>query len=101
MSGATFLVRLDSGNDSLDNIKICRQEKARYIIKRNLRLETPEEWLEIARESGRMEAPRPGKQVWLGERYIKRPGIKESLRLVFRVTLQTLEADGQALLLPR
>ena len=45
MSQATFLVRLDSGNDSLDNIKVCRQEKAHYIIKRNLRLETPEEWL--------------------------------------------------------
>jgi hypothetical protein len=101
MSGATFLVRLDSGHDSLDNIKVCRQEKADYIIKRNLRWETPEEWLEIARESGRMEEPRPGKQVWLGDRYVKRPGIREPLRLVFCVTLRTLEADGQALLLPR
>lgn len=101
MSQATFLVRLDSGNDSLDNIKVCRQEKAHYIIKRNLRLETPEEWLEIARECGRMEEPRPGKQVWLGERYVERPGIKEPLRIVFCVTLRTMEADGQTLLLPR
>jgi hypothetical protein len=101
MSQATFLVRLDSGNDSLDNIKVCRQEKAHYIIKRNLRLETPEEWLEIARECGRMEEPRPGKQVWLGERYVERPGIKEPLRIVLCVTLRTMEADGQTLLLPR
>ena len=101
MSQATFLVRLDSGNDSLDNIKVCRQEKAHYIIKRNLRLETPEEWLEIARECGQMEEPRPGKQVWLGERYVERPGIKEPLRIVFCVTLRTMEADGQTLLLPR
>ena len=101
MSPATFLVRLDSGNDSLDNIKVCRQEKAHYIIKRNLRGETPEEWLEIARECGQMEEPRPGKCVWPGERYIKRPGIKEPLRLVFCVTLRTTEADGQALLIPR
>jgi len=101
MSQATFLVRLDSGNDSLDNIKVCRQEKAHYIIKRNLRWETPEEWLEIARECGQMEEPRPGKQVWLGERYIKRPGIKEPLRLAFCVTLRTMEADGQALLIPQ
>lgn len=42
MSKATFLVRMDSGNDSLGNIKVCRQEKAHYIIKRNLRWETPE-----------------------------------------------------------
>ena len=48
-----------------------------------------------------MEEPRPGKQVWLGEQYIKRPGIKEPLRLVFSVTLRTMEADGQALLIPR
>lgn len=101
MSQAIFLVRLDSGNDSLDNIKVCRQEKAHYIIKRNLRLETPGEWLEIARECGQMEEPRPGKQVWLGERYVERPGIKEPLRIVFCVTLRTMEADGQTLLLPR
>ena len=101
MSQATFLVRLDSGNDSLDNIKVCRKEKAHYIIKRNLRWETPEEWLEIARECGQMEEPRPGKQVWLGERYIERLGIKNLLRIVFCVTLRTMEADGQALLIPR
>ena len=101
MSEATFLVRMDSGNDSLGNIKVCRQEKAHYIIKLNLLRETPEEWLQIARECGRMEQPRPGKQVWLGERYIERPGIKEPLRIVFCVTLRTMEADGQALLIPR
>ena len=43
MSDATFLVRMDSGNDSLGNIKVCQEEKAHYIIKRNLRRETPEE----------------------------------------------------------
>jgi len=101
MRQATFVVRLDSGNDSLDNIKVCQQEKAHYIIKRNLRWESPDGWLEIARECGRMEEPRPGKQVWLGERYIERPGIKGPLRQVFCVTLRTMEADGQALLMPR
>jgi hypothetical protein len=101
MSRATFLVRLDSGNDSLDNIKVCRQEKAHYIIKRNLRGENPERWLEIARECGRMDEPRPGKRVWLGERYINRPGIDEPMRQVFCVTERTTEADGQALLIPR
>ncbi|MCL0050510.1 IS1380 family transposase, partial [Dehalococcoidia bacterium] len=100
MSEATFLVRMDSGNDSLGNIKVCREEKAHYIIKRNLRRETPEEWLEIARECGEMEEPRPGKQVWRGERYIKRGGIAEPLRIVFCVTVRTVEADGQALLMP-
>jgi len=100
MSEATFLVRMDSGNDSVGNIKVCREEKAHYIIKRNLRRETPEEWLEIARECGEMEEPRPGKQVWTGERYVERPEIEEPLRMVFCVTLRTMEADGQELLIP-
>ena len=60
-----------------------------------------EEWLEIARECGEMEEPRPGKQVWMGERYIARPEIEEPLRMVFCVTLRTTEADGQALLIPK
>jgi hypothetical protein len=100
-SQATFLVRMDSGNDSLDNIKVCHEEKAHYIIKRNLRWETLEGWLEIARECGHMEEPRPGKQVWTGERYVQRQGVKQPLRIVFSVTLRTTEGDGQALLIPR
>jgi hypothetical protein len=101
MRETTFLVRMDSGNDSLDNIKVCQQENAHYIIKRNLRRETPEGWLEIAKGCGQMEEPRPGKQVWMGERYIKKPGIKEPLRVVFCVSRRTTEADGQALLIPK
>ena len=101
MSKATFLVRMDSGNDSVGNIKVCREEKAHYIIKRNLRHETQEEWLEIARKCGELEEPRPGKEVWMGERCISRPEIDEPLRMVFRVTLRTMEADGQALLIPK
>ena len=101
MSEATFLVRMDSGNDSLSNIKVCREEKAHYIIKRNLRRETLEEWLEIARECGELEEPRPGKQVWRGERYMERPGVDDPLRMVFEVTLRTVEAGGQALLIPK
>ncbi len=101
MSEATFLVRMDPGNDSVGNIKVCREEKAHYIVKRNLRGETPEEWLGIARECGELHEPRPGKQVWMGERYIERPDIEEPLRMVFCVTLRTMEADGQALLIPK
>ena len=47
-----------------------------------------------------MEEPRQGKQVWSGERYIKKPGIKEPLRLVFRVTRRTMDANRQVLLIP-
>jgi len=101
MSNAPFLVRMDSGNDSLENIKICRQERAQYLIKRNLRKESKEEWLQIAMESGELEEPRPGKEVWQGERYVRRAGIDDPLRIVFRVTRRTTEANGQTLLIPK
>ena len=42
MTDAPLLVRMDSGNDSLGNIKVCREGKAEYIVKRNLRHESAE-----------------------------------------------------------
>jgi len=101
MSDAPFLVRMDSGNDSLENIEVCRREKVHYLIKRNLRQESKEEWLKIAMESGELEESRAGKEVWRGERYVNREGIAELLRIVFRVTKRTVDANGQALLLPK
>ena len=55
ISGAPFLLGMDSGNDSLENIKVCHKEKAHYIMKRNPRKESREEWLKIAIESGERE----------------------------------------------
>lgn len=101
MSDAPFLVRMDSGNDSLENIKVCRKENADYIIKRNLRKEKKEEWLQIAMEYGEMEESRLGKEVWRGECYRKREGIDEPLRIIFRVTRRTIERNGQVLLVPK
>lgn len=101
MSDAPFLVRMDSGNDSLENIKVCRSEKAHYLIKRNLRQESKEDWLKIAMESGELEESRSGKEVWRGERYVNKAGIAEPLRIVFRVIKRTVDANGQALLFPK
>jgi len=100
MSNAPFLVRMDSGNDSLENIKVCRKKKTHYIIKRNLRKETKEEWLKIAMECGEVEEPRPGKQVWRGEQHVKRAGIDEPLRIIFRVTRRTTDTNGQVRMIP-
>jgi hypothetical protein len=100
ITDAPFLVRMDSGNDSLNNIKVCQKANADYIIKRNLRKETKEEWLEIARGYGKLEEPRPGKELWRGERYVTKPGIGDPLRIVFCVTQRTIEANGQVLLVP-
>ena len=101
MSDAPFLVRMDSGNDSLENIKVCRKADADYIIKRNLRKEKKEEWLQIAIECGKREKALLGKEIWRGECYRKRAGIDEPLRIIFKVTQRTTERNGQTLLIPK
>jgi hypothetical protein len=39
---------MDAGNDALDNIKICIEEGVEWLIKRNLRRESLQDWLKIA-----------------------------------------------------
>lgn len=95
-----LLVRLDSGNDSIDNIKILHAEetKADYIIKRNLRKESLTAWLDLAKKEGTCIKPREGKNVYLGETSIQRVGM--NLRVIYRVTERSILSNGQILLIP-
>jgi hypothetical protein len=93
---------MDSGNDSKDNIKICLdpETKVDFIIKRNLRKENPEDWLEIAEKEGIGCQERKGKTVYVGERMVNVKGIETPVRLVYKVIKRTIKADGQVLLFP-
>jgi hypothetical protein len=95
---AKLLVRLDAGNDDLENIHMCRRHKADWIIKRNLRKESLEDWLEEAQALGECEEPREGKEVYTGVTWREREG--KLYRVVFEVTRRTITADGQKLLVP-
>jgi hypothetical protein len=88
-----ILVRMDSGNDSSENIGVLRG-RCDWIIKRNLRRESLDAWLETARELGRKSSPREGKKVYIGD--VEREGE----RIVFEVTVRDISADGQMLMLP-
>jgi hypothetical protein len=92
---------MDAGNDSADNIQVCLKEGAGWLIKRNLRRESLEDWLETAQKCGMAERPREGKVIYRGETWSKREGIKEELRQVFEVTVRTIDAKGQGLLFPQ
>jgi len=94
-----IVVRLDSGNDSLDNIAVCIEEKVDWLIKRNLRREKLEDWLKIAQEKGKKESPREGKTVWRGHTHREVEGFAEPLRIVFDVAERTTK-KGQCLLIP-
>jgi len=93
-----ILVRLDSAHDALDNIKVCIERKADYLIKRNLRSEDPQSWLATAQQLGDEQQPRPGKRVWTGSYHTERDGL--TLRLVFEVIERTIDRHRQILLMP-
>lgn len=100
VSGQGMLVRMDAGNDSLDNVRVCIEEAVDWLIKRNLRKESKEKWLEIARKEGEAFSPRPGKTVWRGIVYREIADLGRSLRIVFEVTERTITAKGQMLAFP-
>lgn len=97
------LLRMDSGNDAAVNVRQCRKEGRPYIIKRNLRRESPEDWLSVAKIYGVATRPRPGKTVYIGacHRFMDDGhGNLEPWRIVFEVTVRTIKANGEQLLLP-
>ncbi len=94
-----ILVRLDSGNDSLDNIAVCIEEGVDWLIKRNLRCEKLEDWLKLAQEKGKKEFPREGKAIWRGHTHREVKDFAEPLRIVFDVAERTTK-KGQCLLIP-
>lgn len=103
----SLLVRLDSGNDAVDNLSILEGATGvDYIIKRNLRQEKPESWWELAKKEGVCQPLRPGKTVYLGDttflKTLTLDGAKvtRAIRCVYKVTERTITAKGQYLLLP-
>jgi hypothetical protein len=94
-----LLLRLDSGNDSADNIAVCSEQKVDFIIKRNLRKEDPNAWLKLGMQTGTRVASREGKKVWRGKTYRDLAGKPLAFPIVFEVTQRTTK-KGQPLLFP-
>ena len=93
-----LVVRLDSGNDDIENVRVCRKAKVDFIIKRNLHKESVEEWLLDAQAYGQWRTPREGKTVYVGDTVRQRAG--KSIRVVFEVIHRTMTRDGQVLMVP-
>jgi hypothetical protein len=113
MKGKKILFRLDSGNDAMETVRAllgegdkeaqkAYKEGRNIIIKRNLRGESKEIWLDLAKEYGRGEQEREGKMRYTGKvkldcainnRY-------PSLDVVFEVIERTIDRTGQPFILP-
>ena len=102
--GMKYLARFDSGNDAKENLPRLNGE-VDFIIKRNLRKETLDEWLAIAKTHGAAETPRDGKTVWIGETVREVAGAGP-VRIVFEVVERFIKynkkrgAYEQRLLIP-
>lgn len=98
------LSRLDSGNDSQDTLACLRKSNGHFIVKRNIRRENKEQWLETAKLLGEATIPRKGKEVYTGTINHLIPGGEKSdqtpLPVVYRVVCRTIDKKGQRLLIP-
>jgi len=103
-----LLVRMDSGFDSIENIEVCFKEETRseFIIKRNLRQESKDEWYLLAlneydfNEQANVKYPREGKTVHIGSTYKHLPSVNRKVRIVYEVIVRTSTATGQIYLDP-
>jgi len=96
-SESRLLVRLDAGNDDVENVRVCRSHPGTdWLIKRNLRQESVEDWRRFIKDHGDCERPREGKEIWRGDCWLERDGRWE--RVVFEMTERTSTPDGQQLL---
>ena len=104
VTSENLLIRLDSGNDSVDNMKVCftNETASDFIIKRNLRKESLNLWLLTAEnnESFPPVKPRDGKKVYTGSVYWDVKGLDRKVRVVYQVIERTILANGQLLLIP-
>lgn len=105
MTQERLLVRMDSGNDSSDNIGIFLNTGCYFIIKRNLRQENREEWLERLRDGCRdVTHPRDGKDVYIGTTWKEvsftdaaGQDRSQNIRIVYEITERSIDKRGQYL----
>ena len=100
-----LLVRLDSGNDSIDNVAVLIDAGCYFIIKRNLRRESKDGWFDMAKQYCKnITTPREGKTVYVGsdwkDVHSKQFEKEFTLRTGYEITERTVDKYGQILLIP-
>ncbi|MBQ6481343.1 MAG: IS1380 family transposase [Anaerolineaceae bacterium] len=108
-----LLIRLDSGNDASENIGIFMEESyafnnVSFIIKRNPRQESKEEWLDSVRDCcTNIQKPRDGKTIYIGQTFrdvtYTLPDSTEKtvgIRTIYEITERTIDKNGQYFIVP-
>ena len=100
-----LLIRLDSGNDSIDNVAVLMDTGCFFIIKRNLRRESTDDWFEMAKQYFQnVNSPRDGKTVYIGSDWktvtSKQFNKEFTLRTGYEITERTIDKYSQFNLVP-
>ena len=95
-----ILARMDSGNDAVENINIFMEWGISFIIKRNLRRENRQQWLDIAKAQGKQINIHDGKTRWLGQTQRTPESVEKPVTIVFDITEETRDSQGQSLAVP-
>ena len=103
-----LLIRLDSGNDASENIGIFMEESYRYnnvsfIIKRNPRQESKEEWLASVKEyCTNIQKSRDGKTIYIGQTFrdvtytlLDKTEKTAGIRTIYEIAERTIDKHGQ------
>jgi len=98
------LLRLDSGFDDEKLIELLKKYSSLFfLIKRNLRKESLDSWLSLAKAVGKCSSPRKGKNIYTGAVTHIYPRGNEELGpifTVFEVIERTITSSGEELLIP-
>ena len=108
MTDGPLLIRLDSGNDAAENLGILLEDGSWFIVKRNLRRECKDDWLNEMKQCCQdIRYPRDGKTVYIGSSwkeltYICSDGERKTvcLRIGYEIIERTIDKHGQILLVP-
>ena len=108
LTDGQLLIRLDSGNDAVENLGILLEDGSWFIVKRNLRKESKDAWLNEMKECCKdIRHPRDGKTVYIGSSwkdvtYKTSSGEEKTicLRIGYEIIERTIDKHGQAFLIP-
>jgi hypothetical protein len=107
LSDIPMLIINDSGNDDIENILAYERHGAHYIVKRNLRKESRDEWFSLAqRHSVAEKRLREGKVTYYAS-VLRTVKVKEeerserTIRIVVVATERSIDRLGQPFLIPQ
>ena len=98
------LFRLDSGNDAASTIRVLSESGHFFLIKRNLRKESCDYWLDVAKAEGKIISHNERRTVYTGVHTGRTPASDNTLNpmdIVFKVTERYVDKSGTELLFPK